>query len=303
MDSRLRRTRQTRYTRAVRTVQGGVPRAQRSAIPGMGSGAPRPEVTPVERQQCEILFLGHLAWLERTAMLTCRRHGVHGADAEDFASWVKLRMIQDDYAVLRKFRGESSIRTYMVSVIKTFFRQHRTRCWGCWRPSTRAQQLGPTAVRLEALVYRDGCPLNQAMQILRSTIGEGLSDRQLHALFRALPHRTHARRPEIPDVPLDIPDSSAADDLVACTEGELGRTAVERRLARALAQLASHDRIIIQMYYWEGRSVADIARALGLPQKPLYRQLPRALAQLRRHLEGTGVLKGDALAFLDDRAA
>jgi RNA polymerase sigma factor (sigma-70 family) len=300
MDSLLRHT---RYMRAVRTVQGGVPRAHHSAVPGMGGGAPRPEVTPLERQQCEILFLGNLAWIERAAMLTCRRHGIHGADAEDFASGVKLRMIQDDYAVLRKFRGESSVRTYLVAVIKTFFRQHRVRCWGCYRPSARARQLGPTAVRLEALVYRDGCPLNQAMQILRSAAGENLSDRQLHALFRALPRRTHARGPEIPDVPLDLPDPSAADDLVACTEGELGRTAMERQLARALAQLTSHDRAIIRMYYWGEMSVADIARALGLPQKPLYGRLNRALAQLRRHLEGTGVLKDDALAFLNDRAA
>jgi DNA-directed RNA polymerase specialized sigma24 family protein len=57
------------------------------------------------------------------------------------------------------------------------------------------------------------------------------------------------------------------------------------------------------MRYWEGTSVADIARALGLPQKPLYRRLERALAALRAALEAAGVSRHRTAACLAEWVA
>ena len=53
------------------------------------------------------LFVSHLPEIERViAWISARRH-LSGADRDDFAAQVKLKLIEDDYAVLRKFEARS----------------------------------------------------------------------------------------------------------------------------------------------------------------------------------------------------
>src|SRR5919109_1132038 len=99
--------------------------------------------TMPDRQALEALFLRNLGWIERALASVCRRYGVSRDDAEDFASWAKLKLVEDDYAVLGKFRDESSITTYLTVVIAMLFRDYRVQRWGRWRPSADARRRGP----------------------------------------------------------------------------------------------------------------------------------------------------------------
>lgn len=47
--------------------------------------------------------------------------------AEDLESEVRLRLLEDDYAVLRKHRGDSSLVTCLTVVIANMFRDYRIR--------------------------------------------------------------------------------------------------------------------------------------------------------------------------------
>src|SRR5262245_34415390 len=116
-----------------------------------------PEDSSLQRQ-----FLNHLTLVDRTAGLLARRSGIHGDDVEDFKSWVRLRLVENDYEVLRRFRGEGTLHTYLTVVIALLARDYRYAHWGRWRPSAAARRLGPLAVRLETLVHRDGRTLSQA---------------------------------------------------------------------------------------------------------------------------------------------
>jgi RNA polymerase sigma factor (sigma-70 family) len=259
-----------------------------------------------ERRACEALFLAELDWIQETMGALCRRYGMGAADAEDFASWATMRLIDDDYAVLRKFRGESALRTYLVVVLAMLHREYRSRWWGRWRPSAAARRAGPVAVRLETLVHRDGCPLPEAILRLRTAGETALSDRELAVLFATLPRRGPGRtRPveALLDALASIPDPAAADDGIAAEERAAERRALEDALRRALEALPAEDRVIVRMRFWEGTSVADIARALGLPQKPLYRRLERALAALRGSLEASGVSRRRTAACLAEWVA
>ncbi|HEV3051584.1 MAG TPA: hypothetical protein VGX50_14865, partial [Longimicrobium sp.] len=94
----------------------------------MPAGGDREEVP--ERQKAEALFLANLELVEQSVATLCRRYGLGGDEADDVVSWVKLRLIEDDYTALRKFRGDSSIRTYLVVVVATLFREYRASNWG-----------------------------------------------------------------------------------------------------------------------------------------------------------------------------
>jgi DNA-directed RNA polymerase specialized sigma24 family protein len=62
----------------------------------------------------EELFLSELALIERVIAWVCARRCLRAADAEDFASTVKLRIIENDYEILGRFEGRSSLRTYLT---------------------------------------------------------------------------------------------------------------------------------------------------------------------------------------------
>jgi DNA-directed RNA polymerase specialized sigma24 family protein len=42
---------------------------------------------------------------------------------------------------------------------------------------------------------------------------------------------------------------------------------------------------VVRLIFWKELSVADVARSLGVPQKPLYRRLDRILKRLRYAME------------------
>ncbi|HEX2188798.1 MAG TPA: sigma-70 family RNA polymerase sigma factor [Longimicrobiaceae bacterium] len=256
-----------------------------------------------ERQALEALFLDNLRQLERIVAAVCRRHALDGADADDFASWVKLKLVEDDYAVLRKFRGESALTTYLTVVVAMLFRDYRVRHWGRWRPSAAALRQGRVAVRLETLVYRDGYRLDQAGEILRTAGETELPDRGLGTLLASLPPRGPTRPVEVGDGPLaSAPAPAGADERVLSGEAEAQHRAADEALSLALARLPPEDRLIIRMRFWEGMSVADIARGLHLDQKPLYRRIERAQAQLRGSLEAAGITRDRVRSLLGDGA-
>jgi RNA polymerase sigma factor (sigma-70 family) len=255
-------------------------------------------VTP-ERQGPDALFVSHLGWIERVAAAVCRRHGSSPEDAEDFSSWAKLKLIEQDYAVFRKFRGESSLTTYLTVVIAMLFRDYRTHRWGRWRPSAAARRHGALAVRLETLVYRDQLRLEQAAEVLRTAGQTDLSDRELARLLGELPARRPGRPMQVGSERLaDAPAVDRADNLVAADEAEAGKKVIDGVLQR----LPPEDQLMLRMHFWEGMSVADIARGLGVPQKPLYRRMDRALADLRGYLEESGVSRDRARAAVDEWA-
>ncbi len=247
------------------------------------------------------LFLENLALIERVAGSLARRCGMAGDDAADFLSWVKLKLIEDDYAVLLKFRGESSIGTYLTVVLATLARDYRVQRWGRWRPSAAARRLGRVAERLEVLVRRQGFRLTEAAEALRTSGETQLTDRELSALLAQLPMREPLRPIEAGAEPLEqVASVEGADALVAEQSAVDDRRLAARALASAMESLSAEDRVLLRLRYWEGLSVADVARGLATDQKPLYRRLERLLRELRASLLSAGITPEQIRDLLGD---
>jgi RNA polymerase sigma factor for flagellar operon FliA len=247
----------------------------------------------------EQVFLAQLPLIERVARHTCRRHHLPVQDAEEFESALKLKLIADDYAVIRKFQGRSSLSTFLTAVIQHFFLDFLDHLWGRWRPSAQARRLGPVAVELERMLTADDLPLGEACELLRTNRRIGMSTDELEALAALLPART-ARRfaSEEALVGLASP-TDHADDLVERSERDRLRSRIEAALGRALAELSGEDRLILRMNVQEGQTVAAIARALGLEPKSLYRRLEQVRRDLREALLRQGVRAGDVDELLE----
>ena len=87
---------------------------------------------------------------------------------------------------------------------------------------------------------------------------------------------------ELTDTVPDERDAAHPDRVLAAAEARDEEGHVEGAITRALAQLTPEDRRTFRMLFRDGMTVADIARALRLPQMRLYRRLGRALHGTRR---------------------
>lgn len=257
---------------------------------------PRPTAvlgTTVTREQ---LFVSELALIERVTAWVCVRRCLRAADAEDFASTVKLRLIENDYEILGRFEGRSSLKTYLTVVVNRLYLDFQRQRFGKWRPSAEARRLGPVALRLESLMYRDRLTFDEALGVLQTDLRVAESREALYELSLKLPSRSSRGPGAVSDE--EPPESGAG--LSAAEHAERQQLAERTFLAlrRALERLPARDRILLRLHIESGLSVADVAKALGEEQKPLYRRRDALLKQLRLALEADGIGCADAHGLL-----
>src|SRR5262245_42612463 len=102
------------------------------------------------------LLVANIAPIRQLVRGTARRHRLSESERQDFESWVWVRLMDNDFHVIRQFRGQSSFATYLRVVLQRAVLDYRAAKWGKWRPSARARRLGAKAVALERLITRDG---------------------------------------------------------------------------------------------------------------------------------------------------
>jgi RNA polymerase sigma factor for flagellar operon FliA len=241
----------------------------------------------------ERLFLDNLDLIDQVVRGLARKYHLSADDAAELRDAVRLKLIENDYDVLRRFRQSCSLRTYLTIVVTRHFLDQRNAQWGKWRPSLEARRQGPTGILLERLLTRDGRTLDEAVEILRTNHGITESREELYQRSVAFPRRT-PRRFVGDDTLEQTPSHDAAQD-TRVEEHERARRAraMSAALAEVLEELGAQDRLILKMRFRDGFQVAQIAKALALEQKPLYRRIEQLMKRLRRALEAHGFGAGD----------
>ena len=237
----------------------------------------------------EALLVRHLDLIERVVGFICVRHHLSGADADDFSSHVKLKFIESGAGVFAKFAGRSRLQTYLTVVIQRWFLDYRISAWGKWRPSAEAKRRGAAAILLEELLSKDRYSFEEACELMATNHGVTLSRRELDALAASLPVRV-ARRMESEEALANVRASGPGADHELEDE-ERRRTA--SRLAAAMSRLLEtfevQERLLLTLRFIDGRPIAEIAQALGLEAKALYRRFDKLFERLRAGLEAEGL--------------
>jgi RNA polymerase sigma factor (sigma-70 family) len=254
-----------------------------------------------DQQTGEARFLAALPVIEQVIAFLCQRNHLRPEEIEDFSSHVTLRLIEHDYAILGKFEGRSSLRTFLSVVVQRLLLDYRTSQWGKWRPSAEARRLGPVAIELEQLLTRDGHRFEEACELVigrhRGTVGR--SDLERYAA--AIPARTR-RRFESDEVLEGQPAAgpSPSDDVTLAAQHDESVT-LATLMNRLIRQLATEDRLIMTLHFHDGRTVADIAAILRRDQKQLYRHIDKLLRVLKRELEASGIDAASAIQLFATR--
>lgn len=112
------------------------------------------------------LLTTNLALVERAVAFACRRYRLTPDDAEELGAIVRLKFVENDYAIVRAFSGRCAFSTYVHIVVQRMALDYRIHVWGKWHSSAEAKRLGPLAVELEILLHRDGRTLDEALPLL-----------------------------------------------------------------------------------------------------------------------------------------
>ena len=237
--------------------------------------------------------------IDRIVKAICKRYRLSREECEDFGQNVWYELIKDDYAVFRKFEGRSSPSTYLTTVITHIYHQCCYKSAGKWRPSAEAKRLGEKAIHLERLLSRDGLTLDEAIK----TLTTGDNPRYTKAEIERLNWRLPIRQPRLKFVPdQDIPEPPAPDqtDEAVLREERLKKAReLVKILDAAIEKLDAEDQVILQMRFWEAKTVPQIERALRIEKaKKLYKRLDLLISRLADEMVRAGVSREDALDIL-----
>jgi RNA polymerase sigma factor (sigma-70 family) len=234
------------------------------------------------------LYTTHADTIESALAHTCRAHRLTPDAADEFASWARLRLFDNDQAILRKFEGRSKLRTFLITVVQRLYLDWRNAEWGKWRPSAEARRLGSVAIELERLVLRDQHTYDEAVQTLAAR--EMATPAECEHVWVQLPRRPRRKRVDEEDM-TNVPATSSASESVDGEEALVEAEAAIGALSRAIKGLPPSDQVLVHLHFWSGKTVARIAEITGDDQKALYRRFDKIRAELRRRLEAEGLTK------------
>ncbi len=254
-----------------------------------------------QRRLGEELFSQRFQQLENIVRAVAARRRLNHDEGQELYSQVMLKVIQDDFAVLRRFRGTSRWSTYLTVIVQRVLLDHRVKEWGRWRPCARARRLGPTAVLLDRLIHRDGLEPAEAVCTL-STRGIG-ETAELERLADQIPRRPR-RRLVSGDTHIDaLVDEEQAGRRLESAECRRATVRLNETLTSVLQELPARDRDLLGLRFGHGWTVRRIAEKQHWEPRPLYRRFECILRRLRRRLERVGVGWKDVVAVLDGRDA
>lgn len=233
------------------------------------------------------LLLDHLDLINQIMRTVGRRRHLSATEREDFASFVHLRMVDDDYAILRKFQNRSTLWTYLAAVIERMSLDFCVEKWGRWRPSAMAERLGPVAVALERLVNRDSHSVDEALEILTTNHDVALTRAALRELWKQLPVRV--RHTEVgEDAARELSSNDSSEAAIDDADRRETVNRLQSALQNAFAQIAPQDRVLIALRFDQDLSMVEIAKLTGSSVPTLHRRLEKSVKQLRSALSHAG---------------
>lgn len=239
------------------------------------------------------LYSQHADEIESVLAYVRRSHRLSADDGDEFSSFARLKLIDRDQHVLRQFAGQSTFKTFIVTVIARLFLDWRNAQWGRWRPTAEARRLGPVAIELEKLVLRDSTPYEEALQVLISRRLVASRD-QCDEVWGRL--KRSARRSFVGEE--QAGDLATDDEDPVANEERLKRAVVVREaLHTAKANLPPGDQLIVKLRIESGFTVARIAKLQGLDQKALYRRFEQIFRQMRAAMNAMGISDEDMKSF------
>lgn len=296
-----------------------------SGFPGVVLEGGRQENEPPQPHRYQEMINRHFHMIERLSFRAVRKQlRKSGApdnpvnienEALELSNRVLDTLQKDDYQVLKRFKGESKLSTYITTIVARQAVDLVRKKLGRNRQKERAAVFGEVGLLVYERMIMNGESSQRLFRELETLPGAPKSQEELEEL---------AARIGTGSTTLNNPAPTGCDENPAVKEGftvktgesgDSGRELVvpdpgpgpgdiafrrERRrnirlaVTEVVAQLSGEERIILRMRFPAGdnhtpRKAKHIAKVLGISEKAVYKRIDRLLKKCRRILEQKGV--------------
>jgi len=261
------------------------------------SGATNAEVVAEIARDPEGVLAWQLPRLGDIANFVGRHFRLERGQVEDLRSQIQLKLVENDYAALRAYKGEARIGTYLVVFAQRVAQDFRDRIGGKWRPSAEARRMGPPAIEWDAARTRDGLSFDQSLARLQARFPE-IPRESFEEIDLRIPERTR-RRFEGEETVGSLPARDPLpDERLEKRQDQAAKRRLIAMMREMLAEIPAQDRLLTRLKGESGLKVSEIARGHGFDQKQLYRRWNGLCGELRRRLEARGISAEEVAAAL-----
>lgn len=264
------------------------------------------------------LIVDHLSYIEKQCRRAAESYNIHRSEAgvENEADNLLTEVIDhlkaDDFKVLREFRGNSKLTTYLTTVISNIVVDIIRTRKGRSRAGERAKELGPVAEQLHKLVLGLGYSLSDAHGHLVLSHGICESEDELREMLNQIRGRdciTHDAKNSWPyqgrealvddEIEIIVPDpAKGADEQLIANQLEHKRKQIIEVL---MEELTGVERFILRLRFPASeletpKSIREIAALTGQTEKAIDNRLRRILVRCRETLLRLGLSLEDLIA-------
>jgi RNA polymerase sigma factor (sigma-70 family) len=235
------------------------------------------------------------------------KYNLQQTEFDDFKSTVYDRLVDNDYKILRNYKGSRIARSYLIMVIRNIFIDHYRKKSGVRvRSSTIAEQLGEPAITLERLLKYKGYTLDQAYEMFQTSYSN---------LRKTAPTRDSLEKivtqlkikPKVKLVLLDDYDSynqltvtETPGDVMVQQELLRNKKRVIEMIAHIRNKLNPEDKLIIKFRFVDDLSLSEIARRLKTTRYNAAMHLERILSSLKNELIKQGIKKEEMKELIEN---
>jgi DNA-directed RNA polymerase specialized sigma24 family protein len=260
-------------------------------------------------------------WIERLARLAERRFPDAAASGAAY-NFAFDRISENDWRLLESYTGRAQPGTYLTAVFCRLLEDYSRARYGRPRPPAWLQRMGELWLRIYRMLCLERVEPESIVDSIALRAGRPRGDvRQTIATIRArIPDCGQARG----EVAMADPADAHEETDAANPESELARQELTEllrtlrsvlsaadaapvaprnpssggpdpsrvpspALLRSALQLDDEERLVLRLLYQDGRTVADAARALHLPEHQVRRKRERAVSRLREALRAAGI--------------
>lgn len=236
-------------------------------------------------------------------------------EALELSNSVLDTLQKDNYRVLKEFKGNSRLTTYITAIISRQAVDSIRKKLGRDREKDRAKELGETGTLIYQRILKDGYPIPDVFHELHENHGFTGTLEELEEMVRKIKGKNPG--PHLPGVSQPLNGSSVVKNGTALNEDEyvvpdtksdpqviLMESQRKRKMHEIIrtiiTDLNGEERLLLRMRFptdedEKPKSVEQVSKVLGITQKAVYKRIDRLLKKCKNTLDREGVSVNELL--------
>jgi len=233
-------------------------------------------------------------------------------EALELSNQVLDTLQRDDFRVLRQFKGDAKLSTYITTIIARQAVDLVRKKLGRSREKERAQKFGKIGLIIYEKMILQGCSVPEIYADLQSNEGIPESLEEIETIAEkikgkksgaSLPPNNHS---VVKEGVVRVNENG--DFVIADTRGDPQELLIEKQrkqkvgevVKEIIQQLSGEERLILRMRFpaqeeVEPEKVEQMAKFLGISKKAVYKRITRVLKKCRNIMDQKGVTINDLL--------